>query len=106
MDSEIDDSNLVICLPRGVCQFRSINLKLCHHIIIFPYKSLRKLINMVILCKKYSMGLTGRFKVLYDILQHEFENIYFFLLLYCSHFVIHTKNTQKRYKKIDTKIFL
>ena len=25
------------------------------------------------------MGLTGHFKVLYDILQHEFENWYFFL---------------------------
>ena len=56
---------------------------------------------MIILCKKYSMGVTGLFKVLYDIIQHEFENSYFFFLLYCSHFVIATTKTQKH-----TKIFL
>ena len=51
------------------------------------------------------MGLTGLFKVLYDIFQHEFENWYFFFLLYFSHFVIPSKNTHKMYKKIGTKIF-
>ena len=35
----------LICLPRGVCQFRSINLQLCHHLIISLYKTLCKLRN-------------------------------------------------------------
>ena len=54
---------------------------------------------MIILCKKYSMCVTGLFKVLYDIIQHEFENSYFFFLLHCSHFVIATTKTQKNVLK-------
>ena len=51
---------------------------------------------MIMLCKKYYMGLTGHFEVLYDILQHQFENLYIFFLLYCSLFVIPMKNTHKK----------
>ena len=47
------------------------------------------------------MGLTGHFKVLYDIIQHELENWYFFFLLYFSHFVIPSKNTQKCIKYVS-----
>ena len=48
--------------------------EIMHYLIISPYKSLYKLKNMIIVCKKYSIGLTGHFKVLYDILQQELEN--------------------------------
>ena len=65
MDSEIDDINL---FTEGYMLI-SFNLfeimPLSHY---FSYKSVCKLINILILCKKYSMGLTGRSKVLYDIL--------------------------------------
>ena len=40
----------------------------------FSVNILCKPINMLVLYTKYSMHLTGHFNVLYDILQHQFEN--------------------------------
>ena len=85
----------LICLPRGVIEFRLINLILYHHLIMFPYKSLRNLRKNENCVQESLHGLTGCYKVLYDILFPQIWKLLFYFLLYCSHFVIPMEKRKK-----------